>query len=192
MNKLCQHCGAKFWLSEKTSGTINTPHFKQCCADGKEILPIMGDLTRTPELLELFNGSDNSSRDFRENIRAYNSLLSFTSCGAKVDESLLVERTGVFTYRIHGEMFHLIGSILPDDGQRPSFLQLYFYDTDNELDNRMRYMTNRNQQLIRSLQEILRNANPWIHIFNSALEANENSVGLTFRISADGRDHSNL
>ena len=188
MDKSCRHCSSKFWLCEKTSGAVGSPNFKQCCSDGKEVLPIMGDLTTIPEILHLFEGNDNLSRDFRDNIRAYNSLLSFTSCGAKVDESLLVERTGIFTYRIHGEMYHLIGSIMPEEGQRPSFLQLYFYDTDNELDNRMHFMTNRNHQLIRTLQQILRNVNPWIHIFNSALQSNDNSVGLTLRISADGRD----
>ena len=188
MDKSCRHCCAKFWLCEKTSGKVDSPKFNHCCSDGKEVLPIMGDLRQVPELLQLFNGSDNSSRDFRDNIRAYNSLLSFTSCGAKVDASLLVERTGVFTYRIHGEMYHLIGSLLPEEGREPSFLQLYFYDTDNELENRMRSMRNRNHQLIESLQQILRNANPWINFFKSALESNDNSVGLTLRITADGRD----
>ena len=186
MDKSCQHCSAKYWLCEKTSGKAGDPQslkFNHCCSDGKEVLPKMGDLRQVPELLQLFNGNDNSSRDFRDNIRAYNSLLSFTSCGAKVDESLMVDRTGVFTYRIHGEMYHLIGSLLPEEGRMPQFLQLYFYDTDNESEHRMHFMTNRNQQLIEYLQRILRNANPWINFFKSALEANDSSVGLSLRIT---------
>ena len=48
----------------------------------------------------------------------YNSALSFTSIGAKIDEHITGTR-GIYTLRIHGEMYHSIGILLPNDGDHP-------------------------------------------------------------------------
>ena len=43
----------------------------------------------------------------------YNSALSFISIRAKIDQQ--ITGTGsIYTFRIHGEMYHRIGSLLPD------------------------------------------------------------------------------
>ncbi len=58
----------------------------------------------------------------------YNSVLAFTSLGAKVDESV----TGgprPYSFRIQGELYHKIGSLCPAEGQRPQFAQLHIHDT---------------------------------------------------------------
>jgi hypothetical protein len=39
--------------------------------------------------------------------------------------------------RIQGQVCHRIGSLLPEDGETPKFAQLYIFDTDNEIQNRM-------------------------------------------------------
>ncbi|XP_019179625.1 PREDICTED: uncharacterized protein LOC109174851 [Ipomoea nil] len=41
------------------------------------------------------------------------------------------------TFRLHGQNFHLMGSLLPQSGERPKFAQLYIYDTQNEINNRL-------------------------------------------------------
>jgi len=41
------------------------------------------------------------------------------------------------TLRIQGQVCHRIGSLLPLSGERPKFAQLYIYDTDNEIENRI-------------------------------------------------------
>ena len=111
MDKVCQHCQARFWLCEKTGGSKAEPSFNRCCSQGDIALP---PLEVMPQLLQqLFDGNDGKAKEFRKNIRAYNSLLSFTSCGAKFDESMLCGSRGIFTYRIHGGMYHLMGSLLP-------------------------------------------------------------------------------
>jgi len=53
----------------------------------------------------------------------YNSVLAFTSFGAKVDESV-IEGAGPYSFRIQGELYHKIGSLCPAKGQRPQFAQL--------------------------------------------------------------------
>ena len=70
---------------------------------------------------------DNCAIAFRKSIRAYNSMLSFTSMGANVDYQLLCGGGGRYTFRIDGQCHHLIGPLLPKDGQRPKFSQLYIY-----------------------------------------------------------------
>ncbi|XP_019150399.1 PREDICTED: uncharacterized protein LOC109147196 [Ipomoea nil] len=56
--------------------------------------------------------------------------------GGKIDRS--VNKTGgPPIYRINGQNFHYIGSLLPVDGKKPHFAQLYIYDTNNELSNRI-------------------------------------------------------
>ena len=42
------------------------------------------------------------------------------------------------TLRLHGQTCHQIGILLPELGQPPQYAQLYIYDTDNEVDNRMK------------------------------------------------------
>ena len=152
----------------------------------------MPPLLEMPELLrQLFDGTHQLSKEFRQNIRAYNSLLSFASCGAKFDESLLAEGRGIFTYKIHGEMYHLMGSLLPTNASNPpKFLQLYFYDTEHEADNRLSLMSNRNRELIQSLQQMIRNVNPWINLFKNALEVVRPSQiqTISFKINAEGQD----
>jgi hypothetical protein len=41
------------------------------------------------------------------------------------------------TFIISGQNYHRIGTLLPVDGCKPKFSQLYIYDTDNEINNRL-------------------------------------------------------
>jgi hypothetical protein len=55
--------------------------------------------------------------------------------GGKVDSSIN-RGNAPFVFRLSGENYHCIGSLLPPDGSEPKFSQLYIYDTDNEVANR--------------------------------------------------------
>ncbi|KAL0733578.1 hypothetical protein Bca4012_009788 [Brassica carinata] len=76
----------------------------------------------------------------RDNIRVYNSMLAFTSIGAEVDKSLM-SGNGPYTYRIQGQIYHRLGSLLPLEGKPPKCGQLYIFDTQNEVQNRIGTMT---------------------------------------------------
>ena len=70
------------------------------------------------------------SRCFRNNIRSYNSAFAFASLG--VNEDMLPAR--VYCFRVSGTVCHRIGHLQPNtDGERPKFVQLYIYDTGNEI-----------------------------------------------------------
>src|ERR1044071_4961690 len=137
MNYKCHNCEAIMWLDERTNKSMRSPIFTICCAKGKVILPPLQDL---PSPLDtLLTETDLRSRSFRQNIRMYNSALSFTSMGAKIDHQF-TGTSGVYTFRIHGEMYHRIGTLLSDPETQPQFAQIYIYDTDHETQNRSNVM----------------------------------------------------
>ncbi|XP_070667578.1 uncharacterized protein [Malus domestica] len=62
--------------------------------------------------------------------------MAFTSMGAKVD-ALINKGQGPYVFKINGQVHHLMGSLLPPEGESPKFAQLCIYDTQNEINNRM-------------------------------------------------------
>jgi hypothetical protein len=44
-------------------------------------------------------------------------------------------------FKISGQVHHLIGSLLPPKYETPKFIQLYIYDTSNEVRNRLSCLT---------------------------------------------------
>ncbi|CAH1412619.1 unnamed protein product [Lactuca virosa] len=57
--------------------------------------------------------------------------------GGKIDSSIN-RGNAPYIFRLGGQNYHSIGSLLPPDGSQPKFSQLYIYDTDNENSNRQR------------------------------------------------------
>ncbi|XP_070050497.1 uncharacterized protein [Nicotiana tomentosiformis] len=56
--------------------------------------------------------------------------------GGKVDVS--VNKTkGPRTFRLSGQNYYQIGSLLPPEGSSPKFAQSYIYDTENEVKNKI-------------------------------------------------------
>ena len=64
------------------------------------------------------------------------SLFAFTSLGGKVDRSVN-NGTGPYVFHLNGQNYHRIGLFLPIEGEKPTFAQLYNYDTDNEIGHRI-------------------------------------------------------
>ena len=87
-------------------------------------------------LKRLFIGNDEECEHFRKNSRTYNNNVAFTSYGAKFDRELTKITKGVYTFRVQGQVYHFLdGLISPSD--KSSGVQLYFFDTDDELANRV-------------------------------------------------------
>jgi hypothetical protein len=125
------------WYQERKCKSQDTtiPTFQICCANDKVQLP---SVKRPPAMLEnlLFDQPSPHSKLFQQNIRIYNAMFSFTSPGMQIDKGITRGR-GPPTIRIQGQTCHRIGSMLPVIGQKPKYAQLYIYDTENEIDNRM-------------------------------------------------------
>ncbi|XP_021985032.2 uncharacterized protein LOC110880913 [Helianthus annuus] len=132
---VCRTCNPKLWKAEADRGEHkrNKLNYFICCSYGKVLLP---DFKQPPEILkDLYVGVSAKSKFFLKNIRCYNSMFSITSMGGRIDKSIN-RGNAPYVFRLIGQNYHTIGSLLPDDGNEPKFNQLYIYDTDNEIFNR--------------------------------------------------------
>ncbi|KAI9083809.1 hypothetical protein K1719_034277 [Acacia pycnantha] len=63
-------------------------------------------------------------------------MFSFTSMGGKIDHAKN-NGCGPYTFVLSGLNYHHIGSLLPENGAKLVYSQLYIYDTENEVENRI-------------------------------------------------------
>ncbi|XP_076933572.1 uncharacterized protein LOC143599520 [Bidens hawaiensis] len=126
---MCPSCNALLWKGEVNipSSTNEEGAFSLCCYNGKVELP---DVRQPDETyLELFRG-----KYFLKNIRRFNSMFLFTSMGGKIDRSIN-KGNAPYTFRLSGENYHCLGSLLPLQVRKPQFSQLYIYNTESKVSN---------------------------------------------------------
>ncbi|XP_025617071.1 uncharacterized protein [Arachis hypogaea] len=159
-----------------------------CCNGGKVSLP---RVNAPQELLEIFLDPSAEGNHFRKHIRGYNHVFSFTSCGVHIDEQLAITGRGIYTFRAQGSIYHSIGGFHPDQSTRPRFLQLYIYDTDHELQNRMLENTQLHETLVFKLQQLLHRYNPFLYVFRQLAQRSDVAaiiVGDDVETMIRGRD----
>jgi len=117
MDTGCTYCQALKYRNEPTG---------LCFGNGKIKLPVPRRPVE-PLLSYLPIGNTSESKEFKNNIRSYNSCFQMTSFGSNRKK----EPGYNITFIIQGQIYHRIGSLLPVDNN-PSFLQIYFVG-DNEL-----------------------------------------------------------
>ncbi|MCH79269.1 ATP-dependent DNA helicase PIF1 [Trifolium medium] len=171
-NCVCQYCGAIMWCEERLKkSSKNSPKFKLYCSQGDvELVP---SRPLPHPLHDLYHSHDRKSRFFLENIRSFNSMFAFTSMGGKIDSSMN-DGNAPPTFVMNGENYHLIGSLLPLPDQPPKFAQLYIYDTDNEISNRMAAVGMEEDNLafrasiVADIREALHSCdNPYVETYNT-------------------------
>ncbi|EGG08943.1 uncharacterized protein MELLADRAFT_77257 [Melampsora larici-populina 98AG31] len=127
-NDVCTGCGALHWKEERPESAVKSqPYaYKECCQKGQVTLPAdYAGREVTPLFLEaLLTGDTREDKEFRRDIRRYNNAFSFTSLGAEVDHTVNGP-FGVNTFRISGALHHNISGLLPEDGQRAAYSQVY-------------------------------------------------------------------
>ncbi|KAG5537863.1 hypothetical protein RHGRI_025085 [Rhododendron griersonianum] len=149
----CRHCGAKKFPYE-------TPRF--CCSGGEvSLYPI----AIPPELQQLYSGLGPNSAHFLQYIKPYNEILAFTSMGVHLDPAYAKRVNGIYTFRAQGQIYHFIDSLYPS-GQMPSYLQLYFYDTQKEAELRRGDKDKLQPHIISTLINALQ-GNPYSQFFRS-------------------------
>ena len=134
----CPHCEALLWQNErierdKPKQELN---FSLCCSKGKVKVPY---LEPPPPILQslFFDKHTAQSRHFLDKIRSFNNMFSFTSMGGKINTSLNLKGKGPYTFVLSGQNYHYLGSLLPNEGCKPVYSQLYIHDTENEVSNRI-------------------------------------------------------
>jgi hypothetical protein len=123
----CPSCHALHWIGEKQLKLMLEKHiFSKCCTGGDVDLPLLDLLP--DELCTLYQGEHHKVREFREHICSYNKALNFTSTGGHNDLGSSFNGHRPLQYKIQGEIFHCLGSLLPDNDAQPRFSQLYIYN----------------------------------------------------------------
>ena len=156
-DNFCPHCKAYHWNNE--SGNI-------CCKNGKVSLPL---LQNPPEATQgLYE-----TNSFLDKLVWYNNALALTSLGCKPFNPPGFNPI----YKIQGKIYHQIGSLLPPVGAGPKFAQIYMYDTEHEIQNRLGN-TNLDEETMTMLQENLHQFNSYVKSFKSASELVASDVNL--------------
>lgn len=148
----CFHCQAELFKSESDSF---------CCMKGRTKLATQ---VVPEELYNLFTSQSNLGKLFRDNVRTYNTNFAFTSMGVNLDNSVSNMKAGVYTFRAMGGIYHKIDQLVPRDG-KARYLQLYFYDSETELTNRLQW-TNLDKRIFEIVRRVLA-TNPYVTTFRS-------------------------
>ena len=185
----CSHCHALHFLDEKLANSSRrNPRFSSCCLQGQVVCPPVQPWP--VELQQAFN-----TPAFICNIRQYNSALAFTSSGVKVDRET-VQVTGPSSFRMLGELHHLMGSLLPEGDRQPMYAQLYIYDPDEATNIRAHRNSNLNHTILANLHDMLFNHHPWARVYKKASqvmlekpaeEQRDVRVDLEYKQGTDGR-----
>ncbi|GAA0170490.1 hypothetical protein LIER_24735 [Lithospermum erythrorhizon] len=84
-----------------------------------------------------------------------------------LDKELASNRKGVYTFQVQGQVYQVLPRLVPYN-DKPSYFQLYFHDTDNEVQNRMKIMEqgSLSEALVKNIMKILE-GNPYVKFFKS-------------------------
>ncbi len=149
-------------MEEKDHSSNRTsPTFSVCCVHDKVLLPPLTE--PLSYLLNLYTSSESNAISFHKNIRRFNNVLACTSLGANID---IFQGQGVSDFHIHGQVYHQISLLLPEEGHRPAFAQLYIYDSMHKLENCHNIMQELDEKILRNLLNMLDECNPYIQNFH--------------------------
>lgn len=82
----------------------------------------------------MVNGNLAISATFHAHICTYNNVFAFISYGVKYDKVLCSNDKSIYTFRVQGMVHYFIETLVPSNVYSTN-LQLYFYETENELAN---------------------------------------------------------
>ncbi|XP_074323776.1 uncharacterized protein LOC141660687 [Apium graveolens] len=194
-DKICSKCDAVMWNHEKNnkSSPNKPPTFSLCCKNGQVVLD---KEKQHPEPLATLLTSGVHFKHFKQNIRFYNCRFAMSSTGRKIDHS--INRGGApYCFKVQGVNYHNIGSLVPTDDNTPKFCQLYIYDIEDEINNRINAVNSGrdavNEEIVQSLLHMLDEHNRLVKGFCIARErVSQNAVDefklvLISSSSASGR-----
>ena len=129
LNVQCQYCKAYHFEKEKPSDG----KFKSCCHKGKIKLERKDPF---PTFLEnlMTNQNDPFHHNYMDQIRSYNSALSFASMGAT---TVSIPGHGPYVFKVQGQVYHRTSHVEPINGETPKYAQLYVVDSAQATEQRM-------------------------------------------------------
>jgi hypothetical protein len=188
MNVQCPQCSALHFDCEKlASSTRRVLKFGSCCLQGQVQLPPFRPAPGA--LRDLLCGRSPLSKQFKSNIRQYNSAFAFTSLGVDVDHAV-TNASGAYAFRIHGDLHHLAGALIPPPGLSPVFAQIYIHDPVAQMRLRTGENPNLNSVIMTELQAVLNDTHPYVPLYKQAFQIMrekppEEHQNVTIRLRAD-------
>uniref|UniRef100_A0A6V7KNI6 Helitron helicase-like domain-containing protein n=1 Tax=Bracon brevicornis TaxID=1563983 RepID=A0A6V7KNI6_9HYME len=153
MDVLCCHCKAIHFEAEK----VRKDSFNDCCSHGEVALE---PLPTPPLILQnLFNGSHEQSKHFRERIRFPNNSFALASFNANL-VNFSDRRPGPVCFKLHGQVYYQFNrSLYPESNETPTYGQLFIIDPDEATDVRCNLMSTLNRDIVDSIDNSLRQCN---------------------------------
>ena len=136
-----------------------------CCSKGNVQLDAF---LQPPVFLQhLYEDVDSNGKHFLTNIRKYNCAFQMTSFGCSE-----ITMAGFNpSFRIQGQVYHLIGSIIPAEGESPKFSQIYLIDNqDSEVATRCAIVDGLKPDIIRGINQLLHDSHHYVEVFKVAKE----------------------
>ncbi|GFR80218.1 DNA helicase [Elysia marginata] len=123
---------------------------------------------------------------FLTKIRNYNNALALESL--RCHEHF---KTGFNpTFTIQGKLYHRIGNLLPERGAVPNFSQIYFYDSDAQLDYRLLH-SGLDPQILKDFQTTLHSVKTYIKSFKTIKEVGAEQSDVKIVLHAEKKSPQN-
>ncbi|XP_022007277.1 uncharacterized protein LOC110906453 [Helianthus annuus] len=111
-----------------------------------------------------------------------------TSFGGKVDDYVNTGSTP-YVFKVEGHVYHSLGSLCSTDNEPPRFLQIYIYDTDNEIMNRLQFFdgitcSRLSVDVVSTILTALEGCNKLVRLFRNARDftLSSNLPSFTIRL----------
>jgi len=110
-------------------------------------------------------GNSEESKEFIRNARTYNNSLALASMNCNFDRELLQGHP--YCFKIHGQVYHLTGTLHPPAHRVPNFNQIYIFDTERARQERNRQAEEYrlNNTILFQLHQLLERINPYVRSF---------------------------
>ena len=152
----CSNCGAIKFPMETES---------LCCLKGNVKLDAFPQ--PQPFLQHLYEGTKSDGKHFLGDIRKYNCAFQMTSFGCNG----IAMASFNPSFRIQGQVYHLIGSIAPSTVESPKFFQIYFIDNqESQVATRCAIVDGLRPDIVSSINQLLIDHNHYVEVFKLAKE----------------------
>jgi hypothetical protein len=172
MNRVCEHYDALHWISKrKLFSSCENLKWKSCCKKDDVILFSLRDSSQL--LRNLLIERNFRERDFRQNIRSYNFVLTFIfvnyKANSRIANRLNNDRESV-VFQIQRKLYHLQKSLHSFSNNTFAFAQLFFYDSNKAIAIKNAQHSQLNEQLLRFLTNMLHDCNSFISLYKTTNE----------------------
>jgi len=119
-------------------------------------------------------------------------MFAFTSMSVKIN-TFVNDQPSLYVFKIKGHYHHLMGSLLPVDGESPKFAQLYMFGTAHKVANRLlpfagnSRSSSLDENIIMDLLKMLDETNKFAKLFCKARDKTHNIQSVDYKLRLHGK-----